>query len=97
MRIFVLTATYELRESRKSHLRDHPLGRLLYNTVRGWGRVREHERQPVLEAGVSVYSLGPRCTTQAQMHDLQMNILIFKFFIRQLCDGGGSGPDGGPV
>jgi hypothetical protein len=24
MRIFVLTATYELRVSRKSHLRDHP-------------------------------------------------------------------------
>jgi hypothetical protein len=24
MRIFVLTATYELRGSRKSHLRDHP-------------------------------------------------------------------------
>ncbi len=25
MRIFVLTATYELRVSRKSHLRDHPI------------------------------------------------------------------------
>ncbi len=25
MRIFVLTATYELRVSRKSHLRDHPM------------------------------------------------------------------------
>ncbi len=25
MRIFVLAATYELRASRKSHLRDHPL------------------------------------------------------------------------
>jgi hypothetical protein len=24
MRIFVLTATYELRVSRKSHFRDHP-------------------------------------------------------------------------
>jgi hypothetical protein len=24
MRIFVLTATYELRVSRKNHLRDHP-------------------------------------------------------------------------
>jgi hypothetical protein len=28
MRIFVLTATYELRVSRKSHLRDHPICRL---------------------------------------------------------------------
>ncbi len=28
MRIFVLTATYELRVSRKSHLRDHPIARL---------------------------------------------------------------------
>jgi hypothetical protein len=26
MRIFVLTANYELRVSRKSHLRDHPRG-----------------------------------------------------------------------
>jgi hypothetical protein len=26
MRIFVLTAAYELRVSRKSHLRDHPTG-----------------------------------------------------------------------
>ncbi len=28
MRIFVLTATYELRVSRKSHLRDHPIDRV---------------------------------------------------------------------
>jgi hypothetical protein len=28
MRIFVLTTTYELRVSRKSHLRDHPRGDL---------------------------------------------------------------------
>jgi hypothetical protein len=27
MRVFVLTATYELRVSRKSHLRGHPLRR----------------------------------------------------------------------
>jgi hypothetical protein len=32
--------------------------------------MREHEGQPVLEAGASVYRLGPRCRTQAQMHDL---------------------------
>jgi hypothetical protein len=29
MRIFVLTATYELRVSRKSHLRDHPMRNLV--------------------------------------------------------------------
>jgi hypothetical protein len=28
MRIFVLTATYELRVSRKNHLRDHPISEL---------------------------------------------------------------------
>ncbi len=34
------------------------------------GGVREHEGQPVLEVKASVYRLGPRCRTQAQMHDL---------------------------
>jgi hypothetical protein len=34
------------------------------------GRVRKHEGQPVLEAGASVYRLGPRCRTRAQMYDL---------------------------
>jgi hypothetical protein len=34
------------------------------------GGMREHEGQPVLEAGASVYRMGPRCRTQAQMHDL---------------------------
>jgi hypothetical protein len=29
------------------------------------GRVRKHEGQPVLEAGASVYRLGPRCRTRA--------------------------------
>jgi hypothetical protein len=38
----------------------------------GGGRLREHEGQPVIEAGVSVYRLGPRCRTQAQMHDLKI-------------------------
>jgi hypothetical protein len=36
MRILVLTATYELRVSRKSHLRDHPsndIGGTLYRTL----------------------------------------------------------------
>jgi hypothetical protein len=33
MGIFVLTATYELRVSRKSHLRDHPSGK-----VGGWAK-----------------------------------------------------------
>jgi hypothetical protein len=52
---------------------------MIYNTSetkeytdnnKGGGGVREHEGQPVLEAGASVYRLGPRCRTQAQMHDL---------------------------
>jgi hypothetical protein len=34
------------------------------------GGMREHEGQPVIEAGASVYRLGTRCRTQAQMHDL---------------------------
>ncbi len=44
-----------------------------------------------LEAGASVYSLGPRRRTYKCT-------LIFFFFIRQLCDGGAgldSGPGGG--
>ncbi len=32
MRIFVLTDTYELRVSRKSHLRDHPNLEIIYST-----------------------------------------------------------------
>jgi hypothetical protein len=39
MRIFVLTATYELRESRKSHLRDHPIPGVGANSLAGgWVR-----------------------------------------------------------
>jgi len=30
------------------------------------GGMREHEGQPVLEAGASVYRLGPRCRTPAR-------------------------------
>ncbi len=35
MRIFVLKATYELRVSRKSHLRDHPNERTPYHIHTG--------------------------------------------------------------
>jgi hypothetical protein len=30
---------------------------------------RYSEEQPGIEAGPSVFDLGPRCTVQAQMHD----------------------------
>ncbi len=37
-----------------------------YGMGGGGGGLREHEGQPVLEAGASVYRLGPRCRTQAR-------------------------------
>jgi hypothetical protein len=51
MRFFVLTATYELRVSRKSHLRDHPtMDPYLFRLLAGSGslsvfRIRTQERQ----------------------------------------------------
>jgi hypothetical protein len=41
MRIFVLTATYELRVSRKSHLRDHPTFHVNFEPKKTMARISQ--------------------------------------------------------
>ena len=43
--------------------------------------MREHEGQPVLEAGASVYRLGPRCRTQARCTTYEWLLILLELVI----------------
>jgi hypothetical protein len=70
-----------------------------------WGGMREHEGQPVLEAGASVYRLGPRCRTQARCTTYEWLLILLELVIGG-CEvegrgcaayrGGGGGGEGAP-